>query len=1705
MLRTLSLRLAAVATIVASVVAPSALNAQKALVYCPVGIDAGGCTTIVAALNADATRFPDGADAGYDGTQGTLDLATADFSSYAVFVVPSLADGPDAQPYALLRNGTIAGRLQAAFVGRVAVWSGTPDVGTTNRASKDALIRNLAGWSRADAAGTHGPGVVALQDNSDDAAARYGWLAGISQTSVTADNTLDVYSNVQVLTSTATAILTGTNGLQIGYTNMASFGLVPGSGARSDATGGRSSQVVLVTAAGEPSDPDAATVATDKEDYPPGETVTVTGAGWLAGETVTLRFYEDTVINLNRTLSAVADESGHILNAQFVTMEQDVGVRFVLVATGETSGKTAQTTFTDGTMRITAATPTPFSPNQASSAGLKDNNSITARNQGGGNVTNPSVLIRSGTLIGGALVRTINITGTLAGNTDQVVIWDGKNDLSAFVADGQYTIRAVTPPGTENDGNNDKVTVIVDNTNPVPAVTTPAGVAVAASFNITGTASDANGVDSVRVTVLRASDNAVLQTGFATTGNNFATWSFAYTAAEATSQKVTAQAYDKAANNASVTSSNFAVAKGSQTITFAALGAKTFGDADFTVSATATSGLTVTFAASGNCTVTIATVHLTGAGSCTITASQAGNANFLAATDVPRTFTINKANQTIAFDLSSLGPKTVGDVFDVSSFASASSGLAVSFSTTTPARCTVTGAGSVTITSAGGQCTIVASQGGNANYNPAPDVSQSVNAGKASQTITFAALADKNFGDADFTVTATASSGLTVTFTATGNCTVTVATVHLTGAGSCTITAAQAGNADYLAAPSVPQTFSIAKATQTITFAALANKTFGDADFTVSATASSGLTVSFAASGKCTVNVATVHLTGGGSCTITASQAGNANFFAAPDVPRTFSIGKADQTVTITSTAPVNAKVGDPDYTATATSTSGLVVSFQSQTTGVCTSGGPNGATFHFVGGGTCTVAADQAGNDDYNAATQKTQSFGVTAQSPQTITFTSSPPVDAQYGGSYTVTATATSGLTVEFSSLTTGVCEVTGSTVDFVGVGTCTVAADQPGNASFLAAPQKTQTFNVGKADQTINFAALADKTFGDADFGVSATASSGLAVSFTASGKCTIATATVHLTGAGSCTITAHQAGNTLYNAAPDVPQTFSIAKAAQVISFGALGNKTFGDDNFTVSATGGASGNDVTFGTSTPSICSVTGSTVHIIHAGGCTITADQAGNDDYEAAEQVSQGFTIAKAHATIALSDLMQTYDGTPRVVTATTTPANLTVVTITYNGSTTAPTNAGDYPINASLDNQDYEATDATGSLHVEKATPVFTNLASPTITFGDPSTSLSGTISKGSAIPTGSVAITLNGGAAQNAAITAGTGNFSASFATGTLGVLASPYAITYHYAGDLNFKTADGTGSLTVIKADQTITFGALGNKTYGDAAFTVGATASSGLTVSFTSQTMGQCTVSGTTVTIKGAGTCTIRASQVGNDNYNPAPDKDQSFTIYKAPLGVAILDAALQPYNKSVYYADAIPAYSVKYTGFVYSDDQSVLGGTSTFGYYNHATTTKVTTPPSLPVGSYDINAWLTSPNYTITVTPGSLQILAWTVMGFYAPVDVPAGGNIWNTVKGGATVPLKFEIFSGSHELTDPNTAVKPQPNGFTATAVSCPNSPMTDDIEFTTTGGTVLRYDATAGQFIQNWQTPKKSGTCYKTTMTAQDGSTAYAYFMLK
>jgi hypothetical protein len=120
-----------------------------------------------------------------------------------------------------------------------------------------------------------------------------------------------------------------------------------------------------------------------------------------------------------------------------------------------------------------------------------------------------------------------------------------------------------------------------------------------------------------------------------------------------------------------------------------------------------------------------------------------------------------------------------------------------------------------------------------------------------------------------------------------------------------------------------------------------------------------------------------------------------------------------------------------------------------------------------------------------------------------------------------------------------------------------------------------------------------------------------------------------------------------------------------------------------------------------------------------------------------------------------------------------------------------------------------------------------------------------------------------------------------------------------------------------------------------------------------------------------------------------------------------------------------------------------------------------------------------------------------VKLVSLAILGFYHPVDM---GGVLNTVKNGATVPLKFEVFEGATELTD--TAVV---QSLTLTQVACTPGDPTDAIEITATGGTSLRYDTTAGQFVYNWQTPKMGNTCWDVRLTIVDGSSITAHFRLR
>jgi hypothetical protein len=213
---------------------------------------------------------------------------------------------------------------------------------------------------------------------------------------------------------------------------------------------------------------------------------------------------------------------------------------------------------------------------------------------------------------------------------------------------------------------------------------------------------------------------------------------------------------------------------------------------------------------------------------------------------------------------------------------------------------------------------------------------------------------------------------------------------------------------------------------------------------------------------------------------------------------------------------------------------------------------------------------------------------------------------------------------------------------------------------------------------------------------------------------SNVCSVSAGVVTYQHAGTCVVDADQAGNADYSSASTVPQSIAVGPGAQAINFTSTApSNAKVNGSYTVSATGGASGNAVVFSSADPSVCTVSGSSVSFVAAGTCTINANQAGTSDYLAATQVQQSFGVTRSDQTISFTS--------------------------------SAPSSA-------------------------------------------------------------------------------------------------------------------------------------------TVGGATYTVAATATSGLTVTFSSASTSVCTVSGTTVSFVGAGTCTINADQSGNTAYNPALQKQQSFTV-----------------------------------------------------------------------------------------------------------------------------------------------------------------------------------------------------------------------------
>lgn len=692
------------------------------------------------------------------------------------------------------------------------------------------------------------------------------------------------------------------------------------------------------------------------------------------------------------------------------------------------------------------------------------------------------------------------------------------------------------------------------------------------------------------------------------------------------------------------------VEKAQQAINFPDLDQKTFGHPDFNPGATSDSNLGVLYTSDNPSVAVILNnlIHITGTGKVNITASQPGNNNYKPADNVTKELIILKAAQTITFDL--LQSRNYNDP-DFSPDASSSSGLPVLYNSSNQAVATIvnnqihiTGVGSTEIT---------ASQSGNMNYLPASVISRTLQVSKSSQVISFNSIPEQAIDNPVYTLTASASSGLNISYSIDKPDIATIINgevqIHKTGIAY--ITAKQSGNAFYQPAGDITQKLIVKNSSQTVTFGPLPPKTFGDADFTISATASSGLQPSFFSDNPniAVVNNNVVKIIGAGTVNIYATQSGNDYYAAAIPVAQALTIGKASQNISFPA---LQDKIfGEPPFVPSATASSGLNVEYSSNNPDVAII--VDGKVF-INGVGTAQITAIQGGNKNYLPASTVTRSLTVT-KSNQTITFNTLPV--KKYGeADFSPSATSSSGLPITYTSSNSSVATIVNNRIHIVSPGVTVITASQSGNDNFTPAASKTQPLSVEKASQTIELSPIPEFKFGAPDFQPEATATSGLPVTLSSSNVNVIKLVNgfIQVVGTGSANLIATQNGNQYYNAAPTVAKLILVNKQNQVIVFDSIPEKTYGDTDFDPASVT-SSGLPVTLTIENPNVAVLKNGKIHIVGSGTTKIIASQDGNKSYNAAEEiVTRTLVVKKAIISITPDKTTRNYLAPDPIFTAT-------------------------------------------------------------------------------------------------------------------------------------------------------------------------------------------------------------------------------------------------------------------------------------------------------------------------------------------------------------------------------------------------------------------------------------------------------------------
>jgi hypothetical protein len=462
--------------------------------------------------------------------------------------------------------------------------------------------------------------------------------------------------------------------------------------------------------------------------------------------------------------------------------------------------------------------------------------------------------------------------------------------------------------------------------------------------------------------------------------------------------------------------------------------------------------------------------------------------------------------------------------------ARSTSGLPVSISVVSGPATLV---GGKLIPSGGGVVRLRVSQAGDENWSPAQAEFERTVA-RASQTVSWQPMGPLVYGSAPTALKATATSGLPLEYSVvSGPGSISGDRLQVTAVGAVLIKARQSGNADFEAA-SADWTVLVAKASQSIVWSGSPDRTYSPEPILLTATASSGLALSYAVvSGPAVLAKDRLTLTGVGTVVIRASQPGSANYEAAAQEV-SWVISKIPHMLVFEPIGPRT--FGEGPVALSAISEYGLPVTYRVRS-------GPGsvvGNLLSLTGAGDVVIEASQAGSELYQSVAVA-QTVTV-AKASQVLTWLAETTLTYRTN-LLALMAKASSGLPVNYR-IVSGPGALVSGQLNLTGVGALVVAAEQPGDGNWLAPTVITNRFTVGRGVQTVTFDPVGDQTLGTGPVTLMARASSGLPVTFSViSGPAAVNDQQLTLSGEGVVTVRAINPGSPLWLAA-SADQTFTV---------------------------------------------------------------------------------------------------------------------------------------------------------------------------------------------------------------------------------------------------------------------------------------------------------------------------------------------------------------------------------------------------------------------------------------------------------------------------------------------------------------------------------------------------------------------------------